>query len=100
MLGTQVSRDVLALVKITVVHVLFHRLAHCCWDTDRLVVALTLNVAEGVSVCHVLSVLNVAASLDHWQLLRVQVLVGIGCKATTVVLFVENLVLASACQIW
>jgi len=65
-----VPADVLGLVKG--IHVFLHTLLAGTHDADS---ALSLvSVIEGVSVCNVLAV-DTAASLDHWQLLRVNELV-------------------------
>ena len=85
----RVSADVLALVEFVVVlHVLLHGLAY----------RMVLIVVHDVGVGNVLGV-DAAASLDHWKLLRVEVLVAVGGKSTTDGLLLVLLVVAARGQI-
>ena len=72
MMCTQISTYVLALIKITVVHIFLHAFGHR-WHSNSWV---ALDVVKGVSICDILGV-NVSSSFDHWKLLSIQVLVRV-----------------------
>ena len=75
-MGRYVARDVLALVKVAVVHVFLHRTwTHLVHSGSHHTAAL-VRIVQDVCVCYVLSVYATSA-LDHWQLLSVEILVRI-----------------------
>ena len=79
-MGRYVARDVLALVKVAVVHVLLHRAwTHLVHSGSHHAAAL-VRIVQDVRVRYVLGV-YATSTLDHWELRRSQVFVRIGCEA-------------------
>ena len=86
---TRVSADVLALVELVIMlHVLLHGFA------DRMV----LVVVHDVSVGHVLGV-YASTALDQWQLLRIQIFIGVGSKSSAHRLLLVLFVIAAGGQV-
>ena len=80
-----ISAYILALVKfIVVLHVLLHWFAY----------GMVLVVVHYVCVGYVLR-MYASTALYQWKLLRIQVLVGVGCEAATHGLLLIRLVVAT-----
>ena len=78
MVSAHIATNILALIKITIMHILLHSfIAHVRRGPhDNTGPTGLISVIKDVCISNVLSV-DAATALDHWQLLRVQVFVGI-----------------------
>lgn len=99
MVRRHVPTDVLRLVEVVIVNSFFHSLSQMSSRSHNADSSAGLVcVAQNVGVSYVLGV-NAASTLDHGELLSVEVLVGIRCEAPTVHLLAVLLVVAPGCKI-
>ena len=78
-MSADISADVFALVKYTVIHVLFF---HGIRTHQLTCTTCLICIVQDVCVCNVLS-MNAATAFDHRELLCIQVLVRVRSEATT-----------------
>lgn len=96
--STNVSTDVFALVEIWIVKVFLHSIVSHFnrWAHDDTSPTRLIWIVEYVSISNILC-MNTSPTLNHWKLLRIQILIRIGCKSSSNRLLLKLFVITSSC---